>query len=106
VRTDFCIKANVHRTIKEATVRRRHYDDHDKLERHLGDFIAAYNSAGALKTLKDLKPYEFICKCWAADPHRFKVNPLQQMLGLNMLEAEADMICLNFGWSAGGAHGL
>ena len=35
----------MNRTIKEATVKRFHYDDHDQLRRHLQDFIDAYNSA-------------------------------------------------------------
>ncbi|WP_163327298.1 integrase core domain-containing protein, partial [Enterobacter ludwigii] len=32
----------MNRTIKEATVRRYHYDSHRQLETHLGDFINAY----------------------------------------------------------------
>ena len=32
-----------------------------------------------LKTLKGLKPYEFICECWTNDAKRFTVNPLGQM---------------------------
>ena len=31
------------RTIKEATVKRFHYDSHDQLRQHLADFVAAYN---------------------------------------------------------------
>jgi transposase InsO family protein len=31
-------------TIKEATVKRYHYDNHHQLEAHLADVIAAYNS--------------------------------------------------------------
>ncbi len=54
----------MNRTIKEATVRRYHYDDHQQLHRHLGDFVAAYNFGRRLKTLKGLTPYEFICKAW------------------------------------------
>lgn len=34
----------MNRTIKDATVRRYHYDGHAQLERHLADFIAATNS--------------------------------------------------------------
>lgn len=30
-------------TIKNATVKRFHYDDHDQLRRHMADFINAYN---------------------------------------------------------------
>ncbi|SFA62575.1 Integrase core domain-containing protein [Paracoccus halophilus] len=35
----------MNRTIKEATVKRFHYDSHDQLRTHLADFIAAYNFA-------------------------------------------------------------
>ena len=52
----------MNRTIKEATVRRFHYDSHDQLQSHLADFIAAYNFGRRLKTLKGLSPAEFICK--------------------------------------------
>jgi hypothetical protein len=31
----------MNRTIKEATVRRFHYDDHDQLRSHLADFVQA-----------------------------------------------------------------
>jgi hypothetical protein len=40
-------------------------------------------TAKRLKTLKGLTPYEQICKCWTAEPKRFKLNPLQDMPGLN-----------------------
>ena len=74
----------MNRTIKDATVRRYHYDNHDQLERHLADFIAAYNFGRRLKTLKGLTPYEFICKAWTTEPQRFRLNPLHQMPGLNI----------------------
>ena len=73
----------MNRTIKEATVRRYHYADHDQLRTHLDDFIAAYNYARRLKTLRGLTPYEFICKQWTGEPERFKLNPIHQMPGLN-----------------------
>jgi transposase InsO family protein len=73
----------MNRTIKEATVQRYHYDRHDQLEAHLADFINAYNYARRLKTLTGLTPYEYIYKCWTSQPERFKLNPLQQMPGLN-----------------------
>ena len=73
----------MNRTIKDATVRRFHYDAHDQLRSHLADFVQAYNFAKRLKTLKGLSPYEFICKCWTSQPERFTLNPLQQMPGLN-----------------------
>ncbi len=52
----------MNRTIKDATVKRFHYDDHDQLRRHMTDFIDAYNFGRRLKTLRGLTPYEFICK--------------------------------------------
>ena len=73
----------MNRTIKEATVKRFHYDDHDQLRRHLADFILAYNFGRRLKTLKGLTPYEHICKCWTNEPERFTLNPIHQMPGLN-----------------------
>ena len=73
----------MNRTIKEATVRRYHYGSHDQLRIHLGNFIMAYNFAKRLKSLKGLTPYEFICKTWTTEPHRFNLDPIHQMLGLN-----------------------
>jgi integrase-like protein len=37
----------MNRTIKDATVKRYHYDDHDQLRRHLSDFGDAYNRPSA-----------------------------------------------------------
>jgi len=73
----------MNRTIKEATVRRYHYDSHDQLRHHLADFMAAYNFARRLKTLGGLTPYEYICKVWTSEPDRFILNPIHQMPGLN-----------------------
>jgi transposase InsO family protein len=73
----------MNRTIKDATVKRYHYDSHDQFVRHLDDFVAAYNFGRRLKTLTGLTPYEFVCKRWTIEPERFRLNPLQQMPGLN-----------------------
>ena len=73
----------MNRTIKEATVKRHYYDNHDQLRSHLSDFIDAYNYARRLKTLKGLTPYEYICKIWTKEPKRFTVNPTHQSPGLN-----------------------
>ncbi|KUZ71887.1 hypothetical protein WI38_26815 [Burkholderia ubonensis] len=73
----------MNRTIKEATVKRYHYETHSQLEIHLHDFIQAYNFARRLKTLKGLTPYEYICKISTAEPKRFILDPLHQMPGLN-----------------------
>ena len=73
----------MNRTIKEATVKRYHYDSHDQLRQHLGDFVTAYNFGRRLKTLKGLTPYEAICKAWLAEPQRFTSDPTHQIPGPN-----------------------
>src|ERR1700712_1164799 len=73
----------MNRTIKEATVKRHHYDSHDQLRQHLGDFVAAYNFGRRLKTLKGLTPYEAICKAGKKEPARFKSDPHHQIPGPN-----------------------
>ena len=73
----------MNRTIKEATVKRFHYDSHDELRTHLADFMAAYNFARRLKTLNGLTPYEYIARIWTSEPERFILNPIHQMPELN-----------------------
>ncbi|OLS52065.1 IS481 family transposase [Rhodovulum sulfidophilum] len=73
----------MNRTIKEATVKRYHYNSHDQLRTHLADFMAAYNFARRLKTINGLTPYEYICKIWTSEPDRFILDPIHQMPGLN-----------------------
>ncbi len=74
----------MNRTLKEATVPRYHNGSHDELRGHLTLFLDAYNDARRLKTLKGLTPYEFICRSWAAEPHRFTANPHHEMPGPNI----------------------
>ena len=73
----------MNRTIKEATVKRYHYDSHQQFKNHLIDFVSAYNYGRRLKTLKGLTPYEYICKIWTIESKRFKIDPIHQMPGLN-----------------------
>ncbi len=73
----------MNRTIKDATVKRYHYDSHDQLRSRLNDFVSAYNFARRLKRLKGLTPYEYICKIWTKEPKRFRLNPIHKMPGLN-----------------------
>ena len=68
------------RTIKNPTVKRYHYDNHQQLKSHLTDFINAYNYARRLKTLKDLTPYEYICKIWTIEPKRFMLERIPIIL--------------------------
>jgi Integrase core domain len=73
----------MNRTLKEATVRRYHYESHEQLRGHLDAFLAAYNFAKRLKTLRGLTPHEYICKCWTQNPDQFRLNPFHHKLGLN-----------------------
>ncbi|SNT73819.1 hypothetical protein SAMN05444959_105265 [Paracoccus seriniphilus] len=81
----------MNRTIKEATVKRFHYDNHDQLRTRLADFLAAYNFGRRLKTLSGLTPYEYICKIWTSEPDRLTRNPIHQMPGLNSYVSFRDM---------------
>lgn len=73
----------MNRTLKEATVRRYHYESHDQLREHLKTFLAAYNFARRLKTLRGLTPHEYICKRWTENPDQFRLNPFHHTPGLN-----------------------
>jgi transposase InsO family protein len=73
----------MNRTLKEATVKRYHYTNHQQLKNHLYHFLNAYNLAKRLKALKGLTPYEYIVKIWKNEPEKFKVNPFHHTLGLN-----------------------
>jgi hypothetical protein len=73
----------MNRTLKETTVRRYHYDTHDKLRAHLKTFLDAYNFAKRLKTLKGRTVFEFITEKWTSEPHRFTRHPNHLILGPN-----------------------
>jgi transposase InsO family protein len=88
----------MNRTIKEATVKRYHYDTHSQLETHITDFILrrgrqstglssfsllTYTYARRLKTLQGLTPFEYIYKIWTSDPDRVNVDPTLHMPRLN-----------------------
>ncbi len=73
----------MNRTIKEVTVKRYYYETHEQLKKHLKLFLAAYNFAQRLKTIKGLTPYEYIIKCWQNDKERFRIYPNHDTFGLN-----------------------
>ena len=73
----------MNRTIKDATTKRYHYEDHAQLEAYLDLFLDAYNHARRLKTLKGLTPAQFIWKEWQAKPELFYDEPCHLMAGLN-----------------------
>ena len=85
----------MNRTLKDATVKRYHYETHEQLKTHLQLFLDADNHAKRLKTLKGLTPYEFICKTWTDEPERFMSDPTNYTLGLNNLgRGDNPHVCL------------
>lgn len=50
----------MNRTLKDASVKRCHYESHDQLREHLAAFLAAYNFAKRLKTPRGLMPHEYV----------------------------------------------
>lgn len=59
----------MNRTLKDATVKRYHYETHEQLKQHLYTFLMAYNLARRLKRLRGLTPYEYICQQWQKTPN-------------------------------------
>ena len=82
----------MNRTIKDATVRRYHYDTHEQLRARMTDFVSSYNFARRLKTLCGVTPYEAICKAWSAEPFRFRSNPVHQMPGPNTFNGRVAVV--------------
>ena len=73
----------MNRTIKDATVRRYHYESHERLRQHLKTFLDAYNFAKRMKTLKGLTVFEFINEKWTSEPERFRLHPNNLIPGPN-----------------------
>lgn len=71
----------MNRTLKDATVKRYHYESHDQLRAHLQLFLDAYNNARRLKTLRGLTPYEHVCQVWTKEPERFRLDPSHHIPG-------------------------
>ncbi|WP_345127710.1 IS481 family transposase, partial [Hymenobacter antarcticus] len=71
----------MNRTLKEATIKRFHYETADQLNTHLQTFLLAYNFAKRLKRLKGLTPYEFVCAEWRKNPSSFIREPTHHTPG-------------------------
>ena len=74
----------MNRTIKDATTKAYHYDSVEQLEKHLNEFMIAYNFAKKLKALKFKTPFEFLTNEFKNNPKVFVQNPLHFSGGLNM----------------------
>ena len=77
----------MNRTLKEATIKKYHYQSHQILKEHLQDFMMAYNYAKRLKALRGLTPYQYIISIFTQKPELFIINPYHHTLGLNTLLA-------------------
>jgi transposase InsO family protein len=73
----------MNRTLKEATIKKFHYDTTHQLKQHLHDFIMAYNFSKKLKTLNYKTPYDIILQQWKVKPNLFNQNPYHYCMGLN-----------------------
>ena len=74
----------INRTIKDATVKKYYYDNHEKLQKHLDAFINAYNYAQPLKVLKGKTPYEKVLLYLNSEKGKSKINPMYKSLGPNI----------------------
>jgi transposase InsO family protein len=73
----------MNRTVKDATVKVFHYETLESLSAHVLAFVAAYNCAKHLKTLRWRTPFQAICEAWDKDPSIFKINPHHLIPGPN-----------------------
>lgn len=73
----------MNRTLKEATVKTYHYETFDQLQQHLQAFVAVYNCAKHLKSIKLKTPLAFLNEKFLNNPVLFKQNPHHYYLGLN-----------------------
>ena len=53
----------MHRTLKEATVKRDHDEMHEQRKAHLSDPLNAYSVSKELKMLKGSTPYLYMMQC-------------------------------------------
>jgi transposase InsO family protein len=73
----------MNRTIKEATVKKYHYDSESQFKQHLYDFLNVYNFAKKLKSLKFKSPWDFIVDYYKKNATIFTNNPHNYSMGLN-----------------------
>jgi len=71
----------LNRTLKEATIKRFHYETTNQLNEHLQTFLIAYTYAKRLKRLRGLTPHEFVCAEWRKNPSIFIRDPTQHTPG-------------------------
>lgn len=65
----------MNRTIKDASVKRYHYDSRAQLRAHLQLFVDAYQYARRLNILRGLTPYQHVVQVGTKEPERVRVDP-------------------------------
>ena len=71
--------------IKNHTTKAYFYEDIDELKRHIMAFLLYYNHQKPCKKLKFAPPYKKIIDYYKTDPILFKDNPMEKIMGLNIL---------------------
>ena len=74
----------MNRAIKQAAVQRYHYDAHSQLDRHLADFVNAYNFGRRLKTLRGFTPLEFHLQTMDHRTRKIQTQSNRPNAGLNI----------------------
>ena len=72
----------MNRTVKDATTKVFHYETTQALCAHVLAFVAAFNFAKHLKTLRWRTPFQTIRDAWKTNPAAFKINPHHLTPGL------------------------
>lgn len=73
----------MNRAIKGTTTKTYHYDSINQFEKHLQEFILAYNFAKKLKSLNFKTPFGFLIEKFKNNPTLFYQNPDHYLRGLN-----------------------
>jgi hypothetical protein len=79
----------MNRTLKEATVRRYHYETHRQLREHLEAFLNAYNFAKRLKTLRGLTPLRAPLQSLGRPAQAIQIRPNPPHFGTEHLGRES-----------------
>jgi hypothetical protein len=73
----------MNRTIKDATVKRFHYDDHDSCARTSRTSWQPTTSHAGSRRSAGSRPTNTSARIWTSEPDRFILDPIHQMPGLN-----------------------
>ena len=69
--------------IKNATIKKFHYENINELKQHLMAFLLYYNHQKPCIKLKYIPPFKKIIEYYKNEPNLFKENPMEKIVGLN-----------------------